>query len=41
VIGITKTNADLEVITSPLHLITDNVTKKDLIILYGGTEDIS
>ena len=41
VIGITKPNADVEAITSPLHPVTDNLTKKDLIIFYGGTKDIS
>jgi hypothetical protein len=40
VIGITKPNADIEAITSPLHLKTDNLTKKDLIIFYGGTKVI-
>ena len=40
VIGITKPNAFIEVITSPVHL-TDNLTKKYLIIFYGGTKDIS
>ena len=41
VIGITKPNAVIEVITSPAHLIIDNLTKKDLIIFYGGTKGIS
>ena len=41
VTGITKPNADIEAITSPLHLKTDNLTKKDLIIFYGGTKEIS
>jgi hypothetical protein len=41
VTGITKPNADTEAITSLLHLHTDNLTKKDLIIFYGGTKDIS
>jgi hypothetical protein len=40
VIGITKPNADIEANTSPLHLKTDNLTKKDLIIFYGETKDI-
>jgi hypothetical protein len=40
VTGITNPNADIEVITSPLHLISDNLTKKDLIIFYVGTKDI-
>jgi hypothetical protein len=41
VTGITKPNADIEGITSSLHLQIDNLTKKDLIIFYGGTKDIS
>jgi hypothetical protein len=40
VTGITKPNADTETVTFPLHLITDNLTKKDLIIFYGGTKGI-
>jgi hypothetical protein len=40
VISITKSNADIEAITSPLHLKSDNLTKKDLIIFYGGTKNI-
>jgi len=40
VIGITKANVDIEAITSPLHLVTDNLTKNDWIIFYGGTKDI-
>jgi hypothetical protein len=41
VTGITKPNADIEAITSPLHLKTENLTKEDLIIFYDGTKDIS
>jgi len=41
VTGITKPNADIEVIMSPLLLITDNLTKKDLIVFYVGTKDVS
>ena len=41
VTGITKPNIDIEAITSPLHLKTENLTNKDLIIFYGGTKDIS
>ena len=41
VTGITKPNADTEVITSPLHLITNKLTKKYLLIFYVGTKDIS
>jgi hypothetical protein len=41
VTGITKPNADTEGIISSLHLLIDNLTKKDLIIFYGGTKDIS
>jgi len=39
--GITKPNTDIETITSPLHLKTGNLTKEDLIIFLGGTNDIS
>jgi hypothetical protein len=41
VIGITKPNADIETITSALHLLSDNLTTNYLIIPYGGTKDIS
>jgi len=41
VFGITKPNADIEIITSPIHLKTGNLTKEDLIIFLGGTMDIS
>jgi len=41
VIGVTKPNATIEAITSPLHLPIDNLTKSDLNIFYGGTKDIS
>jgi len=41
VTGVTKPNATIEAITSPLHLPTNNLTKSDLIIVYGGTRDIS
>ena len=40
VIGINKPNVFIDVITFPVHL-TDNLTKKYLIIFYGGTKDIS
>jgi hypothetical protein len=40
VFGITKPNADIETITSPLHLKTGNLTKEDLIIFLCGTNDI-
>jgi len=39
VLGIVKPNANIEVNTTTLHL--ENLTKKDLIIFYGGTKDIS
>jgi hypothetical protein len=39
--GITKPNADIETITSPIHLKAGNQTKEDLIIFLGGTKDIS
>jgi hypothetical protein len=41
VLGITKPNADIETITSPIHLKTGQLTKEDLIIFLGGTNDIS
>jgi predicted phosphodiesterase len=41
VTGITKSNGDIEAITSLLHLKTENLTKEDLIIFCGGTKDIS
>jgi len=41
VFGTTKPNADIETITSPIHLKTGNLTKEDLIIFLGGTKDIS
>jgi hypothetical protein len=34
-------NADIERITSSLHFLSDNLTKNDLIIFYGGTKNIS
>jgi len=41
VFSITKPNADIETITPPIHLKTGNLTKEDLIIFLGGTNDIS
>jgi hypothetical protein len=41
VIGITKPNADIEGITYRLNISIENLTKKDTIIFYGGTRDIS
>jgi hypothetical protein len=41
VIGISKPNADIEGITSSLNTSIKNLTKKDVIIFYGGTKDIS
>jgi hypothetical protein len=40
-LGITKPNADIETITSPIHLKTGKLTKEDLIIFLGRTNDIS
>ena len=40
-LGITKPNADIETITSPIHLKAGKLTKEDLIIFLGGTNDIS
>jgi hypothetical protein len=39
--GITKPNADAKSVTSSLHFEAENLTKKDLLIFYGGTRDIS
>jgi hypothetical protein len=39
--GITKPNADTEAVTSPSHLKTEKLTKKDLLVFYGGTKDIA
>jgi len=39
VLGILKPNTNIEVSTTTLNL--ENLTKKDLIILFGGTKDIS
>ena len=41
VFGTTKPNADIEAITSPIHVKAGNLTKEDLIIFLGGTKDIS
>jgi hypothetical protein len=38
VTGITKPNADMEAVMSPLHLKTETLTKEDIIIFYGGTK---
>ena len=39
--GITKHNANLEDITSPIDLTVDGYTKHDVLILSGGTMDVS
>jgi len=41
VTGITKPNANTESITSPSHFVAKNLTKKDLLIFYGGTKYVS
>ena len=41
VTGITKPNADIKGITSPGHFTPVNLTKRDMIIFYGGARDIS
>jgi len=41
VFGTTKPNADIETITSSIHLKTGNLTKEDLITFLGGTKDFS
>jgi hypothetical protein len=40
VTGISKPNASIEVTTSPLHLNTENLTNRDLIIFYGGSKEV-
>jgi hypothetical protein len=40
VTGITKPNADAESITSPSHFVVENLTKKDILIFYGGTREV-
>jgi hypothetical protein len=39
--GITKPNANLEAITSPIDFNVDGYTKNDVLILSGGTVDIA
>jgi hypothetical protein len=41
VTGITKPNANTESITFPSHFRAENLTKKDRLIFYGGTKDMS
>jgi hypothetical protein len=41
VFGVTKPNADIEAITTPVHLKTGNLIKEDPIIFLVGTKDIS
>ena len=41
VCGITKPSSNIESITSPIHLKMEHLTKGDLIIFLGGTNDIS
>ena len=41
VTGIKKPNANTESVTSPSHFVGENLMKKDLLIFYGGTRDIS
>jgi hypothetical protein len=40
VVGITKPNANLEAITSPLNFKAENYTRNDGVILCGGTTDV-
>jgi hypothetical protein len=40
VIGLTKPNADIEGIASSIYTSIDNLTKRDVIIFYGGIKDI-
>ena len=39
--GIPKPNANLEAITTPIHLNVDGYTKDDDLILSGGTKDVA
>jgi hypothetical protein len=41
VTGITKTNANLEAITSPIDVDVDGYTKDDILILSGGNTDVA
>lgn len=41
VTGIAKPNADIEAVTSPLHLKTERGEEKKKLLFYGGTKDIS
>jgi hypothetical protein len=41
VMGVSKPNADLDAIISLSHFKTDNFSKNDVIIVYGGSRDIS
>jgi len=41
VIGITKPNANVKAVTDSINLKTEQLTKKDVVILCGGTRDIS
>jgi len=41
VTGITKPNANLEAITSPIDVNVDRYTKDDVLILSGGTMDVA
>ena len=41
VIGITKPNAHMRAITDSINLKTEKLTKKDIVILCGGTRDIA
>jgi hypothetical protein len=39
--GVSKPNADLDAIISLSHFKIDNFSKNDVIIVYGGSRDIS
>jgi hypothetical protein len=41
VIGITKPNANLSVITDAVNLKAEKLIKKDIVIVCGGTRDIT
>jgi hypothetical protein len=37
----TKPNANLRAITNAINLKDDNLTKKGIVIIYGGTRDVA
>jgi len=41
IIGITKPNANIKAITNSVSLKDENLTKKDIVIICGGTRDVA